>query len=200
MPWVLLGGAGVVTAGVVAAIVAGNGPGGSTASPAQTASSAHSGGPSASTRAAGGTATASSGSSASSSARTSAPSGSQTSATGGSPTPPSTPTSVAAQLASTISAYYQLVPGHLDQAWGYMTADYQQNHAGGFTNYSNFWKPIQRVSLSDLVAQQPSTVVVTIDYYYRDGHTVQERTSFGLVRSGGGWKIASSSVQSSKTL
>ena len=79
-----------------------------------------------------------------------------------------------------------------------MTTDYQTNHAHGFANYSSFWSPIQSVSLTDLVATAPSTVVVTITYNYKNGQTDVERTSFGLVLSDGIWKIASSSVLSSQ--
>ena len=92
------------------------------------------------------------------------------------------------------------MPNHLDQAWGYLTAGYQVSPAGGMTGYRDFWGQIQRVSVSNIVAQPPSTVTVTIDYFYRDGRAVEERTRFGLVYSGGIWKIASSSVLSSRTL
>jgi len=103
-------------------------------------------------------------------------------------------------LSSAISSYYKLVPNHLDQAFGYLTAAYQQNPAGGMTGYRAFWGKIQRVSVSNIVAQPPSTVTATIDYYYLNGQTVEESTRFGLVYSGGIWKIASSSVLSSRTL
>lgn len=81
-----------------------------------------------------------------------------------------------------------------------MTPDYQQNHAGGLTAYQEFWKPIQRVALSDIVPKAPSTVVATIDYFYQDGREIEERTSFGLVQVGDAWKIASTTVLSSRTL
>jgi hypothetical protein len=68
------------------------------------------------------------------------------------------------------------------------------------TGYRAFWGQIQRVSVSNIVAQPPSTVTATIDYYYKNGQTVEERTRFGLVYTGGIWKIASSSVLSSRTL
>jgi hypothetical protein len=107
---------------------------------------------------------------------------------------------VDAQLTSTIAGYYRLVPDHLDQGWVYLTPDYQRNHAGGMSGYTQFWSQIQSVSASDIVAQSPATVVATLTYHYRDGRIVQERTSFGMVESGGVWKIASTSVLSSKTL
>ena len=112
---------------------------------------------------------------------------------------PTNSLSVASQLTSTIVDYYQLVPGNLDQAWNWMTADYQTNHAGGPTGYRSFWAQIQRVAVSGVTAQPPSTVVATIDYYYKNGSITEERTSFGLVLQQGQWKIASSYVISSQS-
>jgi hypothetical protein len=108
--------------------------------------------------------------------------------------------SLADQLKSAIVDYYQLMPGNLDQGWNRMTDVYRQNHAGGRGGYQSFWGQIQRVALSDVEAQPPSTVVATIDYTYKNGSLVEERTSFGLVFQNGAWKIASSSVLSSRTL
>lgn len=108
-----------------------------------------------------------------------------------------TTASLSQQLSSAITQYYQLVPGNLNAAWNYLTTDYQQNHAGGMSGYQSFWDQIQSVSLSDVVAQPPGTVLATIDYSYKGGKRVRERTSFGLVNQGGLWKIASSSVLSS---
>ncbi|HEX5400738.1 MAG TPA: serine/threonine-protein kinase [Pseudonocardiaceae bacterium] len=114
--------------------------------------------------------------------------------------PPAATTKPAAALspASTIEAYYRLVPGNLTAAWPTMTADYQQHHAGGMSGYRKFWTPISSVRLSD-VSATASTVTATIHYSYRDGHTVEERTSFGMVLQGGQWKIASSQVLSHHT-
>ncbi|HEU5332245.1 MAG TPA: serine/threonine-protein kinase [Actinocrinis sp.] len=103
----------------------------------------------------------------------------------------------ATQLTSTIIDYYKLMPGGVDQGWNWMTADYQTNHAGGRSGYTSFWARIQSVSVSNVTAQLPSTVVATIHYGYRDGSTVVERTSFGLVFQQNQWKIASSVVLSS---
>jgi hypothetical protein len=110
---------------------------------------------------------------------------------------PSTSQALADQLTGTIVDYYHLLPGNLDQAWGWMTADYQQNHAGGRANYNSFWQPVQRVTVTDAVASLPSGVDATLVYYYQDGRVVQERTRFGLVRDQGQWKIAQTSVLSS---
>jgi eukaryotic-like serine/threonine-protein kinase len=107
------------------------------------------------------------------------------------------PADVPSQLTSTIEAYYRLVPGNLAAAWPTMTADYQQNHAGGMTGYQKFWAPISSVRLTDVSAKAPNAVTATIHYLYRDGHTVVERTSFGMVLQSGRWKIASSTVLSS---
>lgn len=103
---------------------------------------------------------------------------------------------MADQLVSTIVDYYKLMPGNLDQGWTWMTADYQQNHAGGRSGYQSFWSQIRRVTASNVTASPPSTVDATIDYYYTNGTTVEERTEFGLVFQQGRWKIASSSVLS----
>lgn len=184
LPWALLIVAAMVVAGIVTAIAASGSPSGSTAAPPATGKSTQTSRPGASTAAVG--------------SKSATASASSTAASPASPT--ISPADTATQLTSAISHYYQLVPAHLDQAWGYLTAGYQQNPAGGTTGYHDFWNQIQRVSVSDIVAQPPSSVTAVIDYYYRNGQTVEERTSFGLVRSGGIWKIASSSVLSSKTL
>lgn len=107
---------------------------------------------------------------------------------------------LAAQLASTIVDYYKLVPGDLNQGWNWMTADYQQNHAGGRGGYESFWSQVQRVAVSGIVPSPPSTVDATIDYYYKDGTVIEERTRFGLVLQQGRWLIASSSVLSHRNL
>jgi hypothetical protein len=134
----------------------------------------------------------------SASSRPSNPSGSKSSA---SPSASATAASALAQsradqLTSTIIAYYHLVPGNLSQAWPWMTPDYQQNHAGGWSGYQSFWSKIQRVTVSDVTATLPSTVTATIDYYYKDGSFAKERTQFGLLfdQGQGRWLIASSSV------
>lgn len=121
---------------------------------------------------------------------TSAPTTTTTSA------PPAT-TAPAITPLSTIEAYYRLVPGNLTAAWPTMTADYQQNHAGGMSGYQRFWAPISSARLTDVSATAPNSVTATIHYLYRDGHTVVERTSFGMVLQSGHWKIASSAVLSS---
>ena len=182
--WAWLGVSAVVTAGVVAGIVASSGPSTPKASPPSPGSSTHTTRPSATASPVGGNASATASTSAT--AVPSLTTSSSTSSTAG----------VSTQLTSAISNYYQLVPGNLDQAWGYLTANYQQNTAHGMSGYSAFWDQFKSVSVSDVVAQLPSTVIATIDYHYPDGKTVQERTRFGLVLSGGIWKIDSSSVLS----
>ena len=103
---------------------------------------------------------------------------------------------VASQLVATIVDYYQFMPGDTDKGWTWLTADYQQNHANGRANYNTFWAGIQSVSVSDVEATLPSTVVATIHYSNTDGSSDVERTSFGLVQEDGTWKIASSTVLS----
>jgi serine/threonine protein kinase len=103
------------------------------------------------------------------------------------------------QLARTITDYYALVPGNLPAAWDRLTASYQQNHAGGYTGYQNFWNPVQRVTASDVSATQGNIVDATIDYFFKDGRVVEERTSYRLVAEDSLWKIDSSTVSTSQT-
>jgi hypothetical protein len=107
---------------------------------------------------------------------------------------------VPTQLAAAITNYYSLVPGNLDQAWSDLTTDYQQNKALGFDNYKSFWNSMQRVTVSDVQAQAPDKVTATIDYFPKSGQATEERTSFTLVQDGGVWKIAHSSVISSRNI
>jgi serine/threonine protein kinase len=176
----------VLVGGVVAGLVASSGSG----TPTPT------GGPAGSSSAAPKT-TAKSAGATSAGGHATTPVASQTSASPAASTASPAAGDTASQMTAMIAHYYQLVPGDLDQAWNYMTADYQQNHAGGPSGYRQFWGTVQSVSVSNIDAQPPSTVVATIDYTYKNGQRVQERTSFGLVYSGGMWKIASSSVLSS---
>jgi serine/threonine protein kinase len=125
-----------------------------------------------------------------------AASNSPASAAATSKAPPSAPQSRTAQLASTIVDYYHLMPGNLAQGWTWMTPDYQQHHAGGWSGYQSFWSQVQRVAASNVTASAPSTVTATVDYYYKNGSFVEERTLYGLVFQQGRWLIASSSVLS----
>ena len=101
---------------------------------------------------------------------------------------------VAQQLSGAITHYYSLIPGNLDVAWNLLTPKYQQNPAISKSYYTSFWGKYQSVSLSDVVAEPPSTVVATLTYVSKDGSTQQERTKFGLVQQDGVWKIDTSSV------
>ena len=58
---------------------------------------------------------------------------------------------------------------------------------------------MQRVTVFDVVAKQGHVVDATIDYFFKDGRVVEERTSYGLVADGDLWKIGSSTVSSSQT-
>ncbi|MGQ0778779.1 MAG: protein kinase domain-containing protein [Pseudonocardiales bacterium] len=109
--------------------------------------------------------------------------------------PPDTPE----QLQAAVSDYYALMPGNLEAGWTRLTADYQRNHAGGLSGYQAFWNAIQRVEISNISASRPARAAATITYFYRDGRVIEEQTSFGLVPEDGLWKIASSSVNSSRT-
>jgi hypothetical protein len=91
------------------------------------------------------------------------------------------------------------VPGDLPAAWNRLTMSYQQSHAGGFTAYQNFWSPVQRVTVFDVSAKEGGAVDATIDYFFKDGKVVEERTSYRLVAEDGLSKIDTSTVSSSQT-
>ena len=103
------------------------------------------------------------------------------------------------QLQQAITDYYALMPENLSAAWKRLTANYQQNHSGGFTGYQNFWNPVQRVTVFDVSAKQDGTVDATIEYFFKDGRIIEEQTSYGLLAEDGLWKIDSSTVRSSQT-
>jgi hypothetical protein len=114
---------------------------------------------------------------------------------------PAPPTQTAEQRAAeAVSTYYTLLPGDLETAWPRMTADYQENHAGGRGGYEAFWAEIAAVEVADVVAAAPDQVQATLTYYYQDGRVVQEVTSYRLVDEGGVLKIAASDVLSSTEL
>jgi eukaryotic-like serine/threonine-protein kinase len=103
------------------------------------------------------------------------------------------------QVQQAITDYYALMPENLPAGWRRLTANYQQSHAGGFTGYQNFWNLVQRVTVSDISAEQGATVDATIDYFFKDGRVVEEQTSYQLLTQDGLWKIDSSTVRSSQT-
>jgi serine/threonine protein kinase len=115
------------------------------------------------------------------------------------PAVPGDPQDTPEQLQGAITDYYALVPGNLPAAWNRLTTNYQQNHAGGFTGYQNFWSPVQRVTVFDVSAKQGDAVDATVDYFFNDGKVIEEQTSYGLVTEDGLWKIDSSTVHSSQT-
>ncbi|NUR63118.1 MAG: protein kinase [Catenulispora sp.] len=142
-----------------------------------------------------------------------APPASSSSSSASAPSTPSTPSTspatsattsstadVPTQLVAAITNYYSLVPGNLDQAWADLTPEYQQNKALGLANYKSFWNGMQRVTVSGVQAQAPDKVTATIDYFPKSGQATEERTSFTLVQDGGVWKIAHSSVISSRDI
>jgi len=115
------------------------------------------------------------------------------------PTNPGGPQGTPEQLAAAITDYYTLVPGNLPVAWDRLTGNYQQSHAGGFTGYQNFWNTVQQVTVFNVSATHGDMVDATIDYFFKDGRVVEERTSYGLIAENGLWKIDSSTVSSSQT-
>jgi serine/threonine protein kinase len=99
--------------------------------------------------------------------------------------------------AETVSKYYALLPSDLDAAWPLMTADYQENHAGGRDAYNAFWAAVESVEVAEVSAPAPDQVQATLIYHYWDGSVVQEVTAYRLVEEAGVLKIAASEVISS---
>ncbi|MEO7260424.1 MAG: serine/threonine-protein kinase [Jatrophihabitantaceae bacterium] len=97
----------------------------------------------------------------------------------------------AAQLAKAVRDYYGLLPQNTDEAWTRLTERFQNGRAGGRDTYDNYWASIRRVSVSDVTGTSPGTVVATVNYGYKDGRSVPERTTFGLVSEDGVLKIDS---------
>jgi eukaryotic-like serine/threonine-protein kinase len=116
-----------------------------------------------------------------------------------SPAVPENPQETQEQPQQAVTDYYALMPDNLPAGWERLTANYQQNHAGGFTGYQNFWNAVQRVMVVDISATQNGAVDATIDYVFKDGRVIEERTNYRLVAQDGLWKIDSSTVQNSYT-
>ena len=99
----------------------------------------------------------------------------------------------ASELAGAVRDYYSLLPENTDAAWSRLTQSFQNGRAGGRATFDAYWGSIRRVSVSNAVGDPPGTVVATINYVYKDGRRVSERTTFGLVSEGGILKINSQS-------
>lgn len=113
------------------------------------------------------------------------------------PTPTAEPPTPEQQAAATVAGYYEVLPGDLDSAWPLMTADYQENHAGGRGAYEAFWGEISDLDIADVSASAPDQAQATLTYYFRDGRVVQEVTAYRLEDEGGQLKIAATDVLSS---
>ncbi|MGZ8804579.1 MAG: protein kinase domain-containing protein [Microbacterium sp.] len=104
------------------------------------------------------------------------------------------------RVIQTVAGYYSMLPGDLDSAWPLMTADYQENHAGGRGAYESFWSVIDGVEVSEVSASAADQAQATLTYFFSDGRVIREVTSYRLVDEGGVLKIAASDVLSSTQL
>lgn len=112
--------------------------------------------------------------------------------------PDPAPVSPEQRVVDTISGYYALMPENRDGAWPLMTADYQENHAGGRGGYEEFWSAISDVSIAEVSATGPDSGQATLTYYFRDGRVVEEVTAYRFADEGGVLKIAATEVLSSR--
>jgi eukaryotic-like serine/threonine-protein kinase len=113
------------------------------------------------------------------------------------PAVPETPQDTGQQPQQAITDYYALMPENLSAGWKRLTTNYQQNHAGGFTGYQNFWNSVQQVTVTGVSTDPEGAVDATIHYVFKDGRALDELTSYRLVAEDGLWKIDSSTVLSS---
>jgi len=111
--------------------------------------------------------------------------------------PPPTPEE---RVVQTVTGYYAALPGDIEGAWPLMTAEYQENHAGGRGAYEAFWADIADVEIADVSVSAPDSAQATLTYYFRDGSVVQEVTAYRFVDEGGVLKIAATEVLSSAQL
>jgi hypothetical protein len=109
-----------------------------------------------------------------------------------------TPVSPEQRVVDTISGYYAMMPENRDGAWPLMTADYQENHAGGRGGFDAFWSEISDVAIADVRATGPDTGQATLTYYFRDGRVAEEVTAYRFADEGGVLKIAATEVLSSQ--
>ena len=112
------------------------------------------------------------------------------------PTPEPAPVSPEQRVVDTISGYYGMMPENRESAWPLMTADYQENHAGGRGGYEAFWSQISDVSIADVRATGPDAGQATLTYYFRDGRVAEEVTAYRFTDEGGVLKIAATEVLS----
>jgi hypothetical protein len=116
------------------------------------------------------------------------------------PEPQPAPATPEQKVVETLSGYYAMLPADLDAAWPLMTADYQENHAGGRGGYEAFWSNVASLEIADVTASGPDSGQATLTYHFTDGRVVQEVTSYRLVDEGGVLKIAETAVLSSVQL
>ena len=116
------------------------------------------------------------------------------------PTPATTRggAATASELSAAVREYYGVLPGNTDAGWARLTDRYRRTTATSRSYYNRFWGAIDRVQVSQVSSQAPSSVVATLRYDYSDGRVFLERTSYTLVRQGGQLKIDQSVVLSSR--
>jgi hypothetical protein len=98
-----------------------------------------------------------------------------------------------------VTDYYALLPGNTAAGWQRLTSSYQHGRAQSRGSYQQFWDGIRAVTVSNARGTPPGTVQATVTYYFKDGRTVDESTTFELVREGGVLKIDKTNVNSSVT-
>ena len=118
-------------------------------------------------------------------------SGSHSGTGGSAPVTRGQPTSQ--QLADAITNYFQIVPGDLNTGWNLLTQHFQKSRAKNWGTYVGFWNSVDHVDVTSVEGQPPHTATANLVYYYKNGHTVSQTTTFTLQRQDGVLKIAAES-------
>jgi serine/threonine protein kinase len=102
------------------------------------------------------------------------------------PSPTGTPnaTVVASNdLGMFITNYYALLPGHLNQAWALLGAQYRVK-VGGFGAFQGFYQTISSVQVPSVRIDGPHTATATLVFTRDDGTTSVERWQFDVAMDG----------------
>ena len=92
-------------------------------------------------------------------------------------TPGATP--VASDPRALITRYYSLLPGHLTEAWGLLSAAYQRK-VGGFGSFHGFYATIASVQVRAVTLTGTNTAVATLVFTRKDGTTSVEDYRFTI--------------------
>lgn len=111
-------------------------------------------------------------------------------------TPPSTPASSSAPPPAqtpgqALTAYYSLLPGNLEAAFGQLSDNFKRSRGQTLATYGNFWGRFQSVSVSNVTERGGNSVSATVTYLRKGGGSESENATFVLVQQDGRYLIDS---------